>query len=80
MPDITGRIGDTSQSAVGFYSGPKLSGAFYDSFTIASGFGLNAGEATLSGCYFAASKSNTIYGSNRTVQPPAITLIPQIKF
>ena len=29
---------------------------------------------------FNASKSNSIYGSGDTVQPPAIVLIPQIKF
>lgn len=29
---------------------------------------------------FNASKSNAIYGASNTVQPPAITLIPQIKY
>lgn len=29
---------------------------------------------------FDASKSNSIYGSSETVQPPAICLIPQIKY
>ena len=29
---------------------------------------------------FAASSSNNIYGHGDTVQPPAISLIPQIKF
>lgn len=29
---------------------------------------------------FDASKSNPIYGNNTTVQPPAITMIPQIKY
>ena len=30
--------------------------------------------------YFDASKSSNIYGAANTVQPPAIQLIPQIKF
>ena len=29
---------------------------------------------------FDASKSNQIYGSSSTVQPPAITLIPQLRY
>ena len=29
---------------------------------------------------FDASKSNPIYGSSDTVQPPALTLIPQIRY
>lgn len=29
---------------------------------------------------FDASKSNPIYGNSSTVQPPAIQLIPQIKY
>lgn len=29
---------------------------------------------------FSANRSNTIYGASNTVQPPAIVLIPQIKF
>lgn len=32
------------------------------------------------GFEFDASRSNSIYGSSQTVQPPAILLIPQIKF
>ena len=29
---------------------------------------------------FSAANSNSIYGASTTVQPPTITLIPQIKF
>ena len=29
---------------------------------------------------FNASQSNSIYGASSTVQPPALSLIPQIKF
>lgn len=39
-----------------------------------SGTGIN-GTVT-----FDASRSNSIYGASDTVQPPAITLIPQIKY
>lgn len=30
--------------------------------------------------YFNAANSNNIYGASNTVQPPALCLIPQIKF
>lgn len=30
--------------------------------------------------YFDAARANQIYGKSNTVQPPAIQLIPQIKF
>ncbi len=33
-----------------------------------------------SGVHFYASSSNAIYGASSTVQPPAITLIPQIRY
>lgn len=32
------------------------------------------------GAGFDASRANSIYGNSGTVQPPAIALIPQIKF
>lgn len=50
-------------------------------------FTIQNSNATMSGgpqarcyLYFDASKSNAIYGLSPTVQPPALSLIPQIKF
>ena len=39
--------------------------------------------STPSNCYdadFKASRSNSIYGSSTTVQPPSIKLIPQLRY
>lgn len=40
--------------------------------------GENSGNGD--GVNFKASKANPIYGNSNTVQPPAIVLIPQIKY
>lgn len=37
-------------------------------------------DAPVNGINFKASDSNPIYGNSNTVQPPAIQLIPQIKY
>lgn len=57
----------------------KLSGAFSAKYPELGGWveGGNGGGRSL--ITFNASKSNSIYGSSETVQPPAIVLIPQIK-
>lgn len=52
------------------------SGAFY---AYGSGIG-GAGDATDVGLAFDAWRFNNIYGASETVQPPALRLIPQIKF
>jgi hypothetical protein len=40
----------------------------------------NANNKGKSNLHFSASNSNSIYGNSNTVQPPAITLIPIIKY
>ena len=76
LPNISGGLGGIYSS----FSNPFESGALYYS---------NAGEArqlvlqdgsAKSTINFNAAKSNTIYGKSTTVQPPAIALIPQIKY
>ena len=72
LPDIQGVTWTDSLSQ------SYNSGAFYKyvnhnrGMTNTSG---NGGEL-----YFSASYSNPIYGASSTVQPPALRLIPQIKF
>ena len=72
LPDIQGVTWTDSLSQ------SYNSGAFYKyvnhnrGMTNTSG---NGGEL-----YFSASNSNPIYGASSTVQPPAICLIPQIKY
>lgn len=91
LPNITGEIfeGDSSMSPSSTYGIAK--GGIVDSPTSAlyhgkdSGVGYFAGGAN-TGSYkgkavaIDASRSSSIYGNSTTVQPPAITLIPQIKY
>jgi len=75
LPNITGRYVD-----LGFDVSATGTGAMYN----AGGWGERAehngrtGGQTSIG--FNASLSNAIYGKSTTVQPPAITMIPQIKY
>ena len=39
-----------------------------------------SGGASIDGISFDASKSNSIYGNSTTVQPPALTMLPIIKY
>ena len=58
---------------------PTIDGAFY---TAPSDYNID-GQTTWYGTTilkFDASRSNPIYGKATTVQPPSISLIPQIKF
>lgn len=73
---------------------PALTGSFYDNATPSNGEGAfnNTFELSQTGVVqrgtgydrykiiFDAQKSNALYGAANTVQPPALCLIPQIKF
>ena len=76
LPNITGGISDVLGS-----TSFGVDGAFYDR-DISSGPMFARGDGTVAYWYggFNASLSNGIYGASNTVQPPAICLIPQIKF
>lgn len=77
LPEIKGDF----QANVQWYLG-KANNAF--SFTDLGSINvpMNASYAPNSGAKytFAASNSNSVYGNSDTVQPPAIALIPQIKY
>lgn len=47
-----------------------------------TGIGINGNmtQETIGGIVLNASNSNAIYGNSATVQPPAITLLPQIRY
>ena len=78
LPNITGKFNAQGNSNGGKFS-DKASGAFYTN-TPYSG-NVNSGVGDVSGGYsFDASRVNSIYGAGSTVQPPAISLIPQIKY
>lgn len=73
LPNIKGTTGHS------IYNGIGISGAFkiYSTSTNQSFAGSVNNPYNVE---FDASKSNSIYGNSTTVQPPAITLIPQIKY
>lgn len=76
LPDIKGEIGDSNGEKIGLFWG--LFGAFYSnkSNRIRPTFGADSTVTSASGeTFFAASKSNAIYGSSDTVQPKSFTVM-----
>lgn len=74
LPNITGQY----YAVVG--GGITVNGAFTGSWTDSSGQTSGGGGYNRVHLVVDASKSNAIYGASNTVQPPAIVLIPQIKY
>ena len=72
LPDIVG----LAYNAV--FDNANASGAFY--ITNGGESGMGTGGNNKKTLNFTASRSNSIYGNADTVQPPAIQLIPQIKY
>ena len=56
----------------------NVTGAFVIEKQMVNGSGANSGRDML--LHLDASKSNPIYGRSDTVQPPAISLMPQIRY
>ena len=79
LPNIIGSI-DTRITSykinppIGAFSGLNLASTDMSTSTISNT------ATNLYGLQFAASNSNSIYGSSTTVQPPALTLLPCIKY
>lgn len=75
IPDITGSFGAPT------YEGSSYSadGAFTISSRTTSGRASGGGGGSIS-WEFKASASNTLYGLSETVQAPAISLAPQVKY
>ena len=78
LPEIGGKIpfgsGDTPSIA------PNMTGAFYydtENRRVYTGQSPSNRQCNLS---FSAKKANNIFGNADTVQPPALVLIPQIRF
>ncbi len=62
---------------------PFAAGALDGTDALSSGYGITADvnqENKLRYIRFNASNSNAIYGASTTVRPPALQLIPQIKY
>lgn len=85
MPNITGLRQVTwggADKGAGSYGRTIHSGAIYSSPNTSCSATVDAANFNSggSGFGFDASRSNPIYGRANTVQPPAITLLPQIKY
>ena len=75
LPNITGGL-----RALYFTAGE---GAYYGAIygaNMGSVFGIGSSNVVDCQAHFNAGLSSAIYGASDTVQPPAIVLIPQIKF
>lgn len=82
MPNIQGSFYASDTSSLFWTGAKKASGAFSlatDNKSVFTG-GTVATYPTITTVTFKASASNAIYGKSTTVQPPAIKLIPQIKY
>ena len=77
LPNIQGSFRETANRMYfnGNYTG-ALKGMNYDRSTLQ---GTESGNGD-GGFIFDASLSNKIYGKSDTVQPPALQLIPQIRY
>lgn len=74
LPNITGQYYAVVGGRI------TVNGAFTGSWTDSSGQTSGGGGYNRVHLVVDASKSNAIYGASNTVQPPAIVLIPQIKY
>lgn len=73
LPNITGNVGGELIE----HASITPSGAFK---VVSSVGGFDGGGGRLRNVDFDASRSNPIYGNSDTVQPPAITMLAQIKY
>ena len=76
LPNITGSWAPDA----GWGSYTKPTGAFTEITNASLVINSMNGSKVRNGFNFNASRSSSIYGKSQTVQPPAIQLIPQIKF
>ena len=75
LPNITGRYADQ-----GFDTAASGTGAMYNAGGLINGTHHGNIQSGYTSVGFDASRSNAIYGASTTVQPSAITMIPQIKY
>lgn len=75
LPNITGTWGS------GWSNGDsRQSGAFTRSYASGGSSATNGTNGFTNWLSFNASNSNSIYGNSETVQPPALTMLPVIKY
>ena len=80
LPNINGSV----SNILNFVNGtPTKNGAFSStSYTAAQPYDGNVDQPNMGriALNFSARNSNTIYGNSSTVQPPALQLVPQIRY
>ena len=79
LPNIVGSTNLNKTNASGALSPNINNGALYKSAYGSTSTGGSDGGTAIQ-INFDASRSSSIYGASNTVQPPALALIPQIKF
>ena len=79
LPNIIGATNLNKTNANGALSPNVNTGALYKTANGSTSTGGSDGGSAIQ-INFDASRSNGIYGASNTVQPPALALIPQIKF
>ena len=77
LPNIEGEI--TGTAVYGLVGSDAIHSGAFDVGTASMRAFSGGGGGYLTTLKFDASKSNNVYGTSNTVQPPAITLIPQVK-
>ena len=85
LPDINGSFGAAGAPVSNENTRTICPSVYSGAFDIKSGRlhwagRHNADTSAADEITFSAGKVNSIYGSSATVQPPSITLIPQIRF
>lgn len=81
LPEISGQLPGT-RCTFDQDTDPSLSGALYFNSTpqLQKATQINASQKGWGPFRFSANRANSIYGNSSTVQPPAVTLIPIIKY
>ena len=83
LPNVEGDISNSTYAL--FWTGNATRLSFNGAFKGQNETGTNASSTTVGSTgykqlHFDASSYNPIYGASNTVQPPALSFIPQIKF
>ena len=81
LPNITGSIAQISET-FGSHASSANNSALYKSANtpISDKTPREVDDSDAGTLAFNASRSNSIYGASETVQPPSLSLLPQIKY
>lgn len=80
LPNITGSMIRNNRGAVLGFSSTDNGALYSQDISIIGDSNSSNPAFGVKDIYFSASRSNSIYGNSTTVQPPALTLLPCIKY